>query len=367
MAWICDNNDGVMLLNRVSVHFPKVALAYSLNLLTFESNALKAGKQHVVICNGISLTVTLDAMGSAKISLLPFIRQAVLESGAMNDPLSFESVTDQTAPNKMRGQLTIQILKEGLTTVGNNDENVDQTISPFFIFGDYSPMTPKFEFWRTYDSDNSTPMNYDDDDIYSYNAGDMSQSGIPTNLTKFQNNWKLAIDVKGTAVTGDFTMTRTVCTYSADTEIFRDVTWHFAYDCRTENVMKVRWLDHEGNINQRKLTIGSVSNGGSIGESWNTPHDTKELVNDYDVYWHGADLWQNIMPQKTITLGDDAIPINQYEWLKELATTPVVMIKVDNIWQRCNITGSAIECDPRKSTFSISITLTAPTYEVQQF
>ena len=368
MAWTTTNKKSVTLNDGVVVTYPKVALAYSFGVIDFAGTALHAGKLHTVICNGVSVGVILDKYGKGSLSLLPFICQAVINAGAMTDPLGFDSGEDEPTPNKMRGLLSeIKILVQGATSAGDSDVNVDKTIMAYYIFGDYAPTTPPTEYWRTYDSENDTPMNYDDDGYYTYNALNPELSGVPISLSDFQSNWARVVDVRGTEPTGDFTIVRTVAQFFGKDEVFRDVTWHFAYDCRTENIVKVRWLDHEGNINQRKFTVGGISQGGAVGDSWNVPHNTKELVNNYDVYWHGADLWQRITPQSSITLGDDAIPMNQYTWLKELATAVCVQVLVDNVWHRANITGGSIDADPRKSTFNMSFSLNIPTYEVQDF
>lgn len=363
MAWTKSNQTSETLTNGVTVYVPIVALAYSYAVMFFRGSALNAGKQHKIICGDISLWVTLDEYGRAEVSLLPFIRQDVLDNDAMADPLAFRSAGFTNAPNKLRGQLTIDVLKEGETTAGDNDENIDVTLQPFYIFGDYSPLTPKTDYWRTYDSDHSTPMNYDAETIYD------SATGVPTSLADFMSNWQRVKDVKGGRTPNEsFTMVKAVCCYNGGTMRTQNVTWHYYFDCREDNVLAVRWLDHEGNINQRKFTIGARSQSGAIGQTWNVPHTTKVITSSLnDAYWHGADQWQQVTPQATITLGDDAIPIEQYDWLVDLATTVAVQVRIDDVWQRCNITGASVEADPRKKTFNISFSLTVPTYEAQQF
>ena len=123
-------------------------------------------------------------------------------------------------------------------------------------------------------------------------------------------------------------------------------------------------LVFNGNINTRKFVVGGRSHGASTGSTWQRYHTYKEIVDGYD---RGRDEWAEMTAAETLTVGDDSIPMTHYNWLKSLASTACADVFVDGAWTRCNINGATIECDPRKATFSVSLTLAMPTDDVQQF
>ena len=84
-------------------------------------------------------------------------------------------------------------------------------------------------------------------------------------------------------------------------------------------------------------------------------------------YDRGSDTWANITATRQVTLGDESIPIERFDDLKEIATSPIVEMYESGSWSRCNVTGFAVERDPRKATFQLTVTLQAPTYTVQEF
>ena len=343
------NEQSQILHDGVIASAPLVALAYSYATMTFEGNATHGGNRIDVQVDETVITLTLDYYGQAEISLLPFIRQAVLESGALDNPLYCESeaIFQQ---NYFRGGIDVIITEDAQTPV---------TMHVDYIFGNYPPKgQPVENIYLDYDyCDSCISLPPARCPATNYNA-----NGAPIN---FDDNWCDINKIVEDEPTGNFILPLDVAWYyGKDSILFSRVNYHFRYDCRTENVMKVRWLDTNGNINTRKFTLAGISNGAAVGETWRIPHATKEISLGYD---RGKDEWATITPQATITLGDDAIPIEHYEWLKSLASTEIIEVLKDGVWQRCNITGNAIECDPRKSTFTITLALSVPTDDGQQF
>ena len=325
---------------------PLVALAYSYAVLSFEGNSTHAGNKIVVACGDYSMTITLDSEGTAQFSLLAFIRNAVLSSGVLDNPLYCDSGAD-FQQNNYRGYIDVVITEEGQSPI---------TIRVNYIFGNYAPKGEEVtDLYFDYDPDGETWCNVD-------SASHYTSAGLPTDM---EDNWCNINEILEDTPTGDFYIPLEVAWYyGKDDIVFSAINYHFRYDCRSENVMKVRWLDANGNINTRKFTVAGRSHGASSGDSWQRPHAYKEIALGYD---RGKDEWANMTANETITLGDDCIPVKQYDWLKTLASSAVVEAFIGGVWTRCNLGDVTIECDPRKEVFSATITLVVPTDDVQQF
>ena len=325
---------------------PMIAIAYSNATLTLSGTSSKAGANVTAECNGRSITVTLDSSGNAAFSLLPFIRAAVEASGALDNPLYCASgATSQT--NKMRGLLEIDI---------NEDGEDASTHRVFYIFGNFTPQGSFVsDVWLDYDANGETWASID-------SASNYDLYGYPVTPA---NSWFDVNKIAATAPSGDFRMVIPVAWYYGTANVeFRNVTFHFRYDCRADNVVKVRWLDTNGGINMRKFTVAGRSFGASTDNSWQRPHLAKSIVNGY---YHGRDEWASITASETLTIGDDGIPAAQYGWLKTLASSAAVEAYIGGVWVRCGVGDFSAECDPRKSTFSMTLALVLPTDEVQQF
>ena len=119
-----------------------------------------------------------------------------------------------------------------------------------------------------------------------------------------------------------------------------------------------------GNINERKFTTAGVSASAGMGDAWAHPHDTN--VVDRWGYYRGRDQWATIEATDTITIGDDALPIEMYDSLKTIASAPFVTAKIGGFWQKV-VAAATFEADPRKTTFSATITLTIPSPTIQEF
>ena len=340
------NTQSQVLMSGVVANAPLVALAYSFAVLDFEGNSTNAGNDIEVECNGITLKVTLDADGKAELSLLPFIRDAVLRSGMLDNPLYCDAAAP-TQDNGCRGYIDVSITE-------TNQSPMAMRI--YYIFGNYAPKGEMVtDLYFDYDANGGTWVNVDD--VNNYTA-----AGVPSS---FEENWCDINKVVESEPTGDFVMPMMVAWYYGKGDIrFDNINYHFRYDCRTDKVVKVRWLDPNGNINVRKFSIAGRSHGASVSNSWQRQHNTKEIVDGYD---HGRDEWASITPSETMTLGDDGIPTTHYDWLKTLASTAAVEAYIGGAWVRCNVGDTSIECDPRKAVFSVTLSLILPTDNTQEF
>lgn len=345
-AFSTPNTQSQVLPDGVVANAPLVALAYSYAVLEFEGNSTDEGNKIAVACNGHTITITLDGDGRASLSLVPFIREAVTLNGTLDNPLYVDESADSQS-NGFRGYVDVTITEEGQSA---------RTMRIHYIFGNYAPRGEQVtDLYFDYDANGGTWVNVDD-------ANNYGSSGEPND---FENNWCDINKIVESEPTGDFVMQLMVAWYYGNDDIqFDTVNYHFRYDCRVDNVLKVRWLDTNGNINMRKFAKAGQSHGATTSDTWQRPHDYKAIVDGYD---RGLDEWANMTASETITIGDDGIPTTHYKWLKTLASSPCVEAYIDGAWTRVNIGDAKIECDPRKATFSATIALVLPTDDVQQF
>ena len=340
------NNQSQILGSGVVATAPLVALAYSYAVLEFEGNSTHAGNNIAAACNGHTITITLNTDGEASLSLVPFIREAVTLNNTLDNPLYCDS-SATTQDNGFRGYIDVTITETSQTPM---------TMRIYYIFGNYAPKGEMVtDLYFDYDPDGETWCNVDD--VVNYNA-----SGVPTN---FEENWCDINKIVESVPDGDFVMPLMVAWYYGKDNIqFSNINYHFRYDCRVNNMLKVRWLDANGNINTRKFTLAGRSHGASASSTWQRPHPYKEINLGYD---RGKDEWAELTANETITIGDDCIPMTHYNWLKTLASSAVVEAYIDGAWTRCNVTNTTIECDPRKSVFTATVSLIVPTDDIQQF
>lgn len=334
------------LADGVIASAPLVALAYSYAILDFEGNAAHANESISVECNGYGIDITLDGDGKASLSLLPFIRMAVLGAVILDNPLYCETGAD-FQQNNYRGYIDVSITEANALPI---------TMRVHYIFGNYVPKGEEVtDLYFDYLPDGETWVNVDAASHYDLN-------GVPV---EFEDNWCNINEIVEEEPDGDFVLPLEVAWfYGGDDIRFNTINYHFHYDCRVANIVKVRWLDTNGNINIRKFTSGGRSHGGAAGDSWMRPHTMKDISLGYD---RGKDQWANITANETITLGDDAIPMTHFDWLKTLTSSAAVEVFKGNAWTRANFGEASVECDPRKQTFSMSLTLILPTDDVQQF
>lgn len=332
----------------VTVNAPLVALAYSFAVINFVGVATNAGARYTITCGGHSITITLNSSGRASVSLLPFIRNAVRSSGVLDDPMYCTNTT--YIANNFRGSISVSVQPSGGTAT---------SMTIYYIFGNYAPKAVTVrDVYLDYDANGETWANVDAISMYDSN-------GVPND---FNYNWCNINSLVSTPPTGDFDLALDVAWfYGSSVYKFRTITYHFRYDCRTENVIKLRWLDQNGNINCKKFVLAGRSHGGAPSASWKRPHTTKSLVHGVNPYDRGRDEWANITASETIAIGDECLPIAQFDWLKTLTSSAIIECYKDASWVRCNIGDASVECDPRKAQFSISLTLIFPTDDVQQF
>lgn len=340
------NSQSQILLSGVVASAPLVALAYSYAVLEFEGNATHSGNKITVECGDNSITIALDRWGQAELSLVPFIRADIEQHNILDNPLYCDE-SAETQDNGFRGYIDVSITEDGREPVA---------MRIYYIFGNYAPKGEMVtDLYFDYDANGETWVNVDD-------ATNYDASGNPT---AFEGNWCDINKIVESEPSGDFVMPLLVAWYYGKDDIqFANINYHFRYDCRVDNVMKVRWLDKNGNINVRKFVVAGKSHGASSSGSWTRPHNVKEIVDGYDF---GKDEWHNLSANENLTLGDDNIPTTHYNWLKTLASSACVEVLLDGAWTRCNLGDVTIECDPRKATFSATLSLILPTDDVQQF
>ena len=340
------NEQTQVLQSGVIATAPLVALAYSYAVLTFESNATHAGDNIAVEVDGHSITLTLDNDGNGEVSLVPFLRNAVLNATTLDNPLYCESGAD-FQQNNFRGYIDVVVTETNQSPI---------TMRVHYIFGNYSPKGELVtDVWMDYDANGETWCNVDSATHYNAN-------GLPID---FEDNWCEVSRIVESDPVGDFVLPIDVAWYyGKDDIVFSTINYHFHYDCRVDNILKVRWLDTNGNINTRKFTLAGKSHGSGASNTWQRPHNYKEIALGYD---RGKDEWANLTANETLTIGDECIPIQQYDWLKTIASSAVVEAFIGGVWVRCNLGDATIECDPRKAQFSVTIALVLPTDDVQQF
>lgn len=336
----------------ISVFVPVVALAFGWCKVVFDGDVYAAGNTFRLTSGDNSIDVTLDDYGNGEASLYPFIRAYMAQQKAQDLPLetdALEEVMDSAEHNYFT--LAIKDMATG----------TEQSVVIYFIYGTnvLQAASDKYINFNTGDTLGTWQT-------LEYFA-DNDQYGVPTDADAWREcNYNLNIHLDTPSDVEQLEVT----TYRGDKIVNGVVNYHLIPDCRIKNVRAVKWLDSRGGINIRKLTFAGENHSSVRTDSYQRPHTDLNIPNGD--YYHGDDKWENIVPATTINLGDDAIPMELFDWLKELVTSPVVEYWDGEVngagkWLRCNVTDTTIERDPRKNTFSLSLSLALPSYAVQQF
>lgn len=348
-----DNKMSVSLGATTTLEYPAIALAFGYCTMRFKSSAPSSdsGNTHTITMGSYALKVTLDNNGEAEVSLLPFIRASMAQGGVLDLPL--ESNGGETSvDNAMRGVLTL--------VVSEATGNTTHTIDVHYIYGS-NQLQEIPDKWLNLNTGDilGTWVTLD---YYS----DNDSHGIPTSDADWiQCNYNV-----NRAFPDQSSIQAEVAQYRGGSIINGVTDYHFIEDCRIEGVKAVKWLDKYGGMNIRKLTFAGESIKAAHAESYNRPHNDRNIINGE--YYHGDDMWEALTPTTTYNLGDDGIPNELYGWLSGLVSSPVVELWSGNVdgagkWIRCNIGDVGIERDPRKSTFSFSLSLIVPNDLIQQF
>lgn len=350
---VVDNIRTMTLTDGATVTLPKVALATSWATLTI-SGANPGDTYNVTSGDGF-VKLSINADGEARMSLAPFIELYL--SGSDGDMTETDS-TQRLARNYFRGFLIVVIL---------HDTSRDQLTVPF-VYGGANPLASPnrryFDYiangqgtWLTMD----LASNYDDDgNVLSSAEQSWLNANYNANIYSPNDNDK-------------FRWTMTLATFEGGRIRFKRQIINFTRDCRQKDVMQVKWIDGEGQINTRLLTYAGIVEGSETQSSYTRHHWERNASLVGNGYWHGADAWEKRKATKQITLGDDNIPMEKYSWLASLVQSPSIDVWADMgddnyTWQRANIVDSTIEADPRKTTFSLTVTLALdPTFPTQQF
>lgn len=348
------NNMSVALGSYTTLEYPVIALAFGFCTLKFSSTnaAHDAGNVHTLTMGDYSVKVTLNKYGRAEVSLLPFIRAYMADDGTLALPLESDGTVSKV-DNAMRGVFALEVSEA-------NSTDIEQTINIHYIYG-------------------TNQLQLIDDKWLNLNTGDIlgtwvtldyfadnDEHGVPTDDSVWVNcNYNI-----NRAFPDQDQIQVMVTQYRGNTIVNGVFDYHFIEDCRVDGVRAVKWLDKYGGMNIRKLTFAGESIKAAHSDQYNRPHVDRN-VSLYE-YYHGDDMWETLTPTTTCDLGDDGIPMELFDWLSGLATSPVVELyngAVDGSgkWVRCNIGDVSIERDPRKSTFSLSLSLIVPSDMVQQF
>lgn len=349
-----NNNMSVNLGTSTTLDYPAIAIAFGYCTLKFSStdSAHDGGNVHTLTMGDYSIKVTLDQYGRAEVSLLPFIRAYMAQEAVQDLPLPTDGSANKVN-NMMRGVFTLEISEANTT-------DVEQTLTIHYIFGS-NQLELKDSVTRNLNTGDilGTWVTLD---YFTYNDA----HGIPTQDDKW-----IACNCNINRLFPSQTFIQAMVTQYRGASIVNGVTnYNFIEDCRIEGVKAVKWLDKYGGINIRKLTFAGDSTKAAHTFPYNRPHNDRNVVNDE--YYHGDDMWETLTPTTTYNLGDDGIPMELFDWLSGLASSPVVEMwtgKVDGAgkWVRCNIADATIDRDPRKATFNLSLSLIVPNDLVQQF
>lgn len=310
---------------------------------TLELSNCVAGTKRTISVGNNSITVTIGNDGRAVVSLMPFIRNDVKARDVQGLPFI----------RSWRGQLAVNISDADASTIAT-------TINIYYIFGFCRPSKEMdSDIWLTY---NSADGDYN---VVAVDWADHYTNGVPNDLSSFRAIANVPDDWQ-TPPTENDTQTFEVVQV-ASSQIYKGgKTYHFSLDCRIENVVMVRWIDGDGCPNCRKFTIGGEQRGANVSDTYRIPHNNHKFVNN-NTYDFGRDEWAVIETQRTLTIGDDAIPQNQWAWLKGLVSSHCVEMLENGVWRRVNVTTPTMERDPRKDVFNFSITLALFADDAQQF
>lgn len=334
------SNNNMAMITGGRVYYPKIAVG-SFNVLQFEGCV--AATKRTISVGSNSVTVTIGTDGKATVSLLPFVRNDMAARNVQNVPLT----------TSWRGALSVAISGADSTTTVT-------TLTIYYIYGYLrAAYTLDSDVWLTY---NNAIGDYN---VVGVDLASHYTSGVPNSLDSFRaiNNdpsgWENP-PTEGSAVSFEVQQV-------AGGKIFTgNKTYHFTLDCRDSGVVQLRWVDENGFLTTRKFAKGVEKMGASISNAYRRPHNDHILLNG-NSYDFGYDEWANIEPQRTLTIGEDSIPSNQYEWVKSLITSPAIDMLRSGGWCRVNLSSPSIERETRKATFSLSLTLALWSEDIQQF
>lgn len=352
---IVENKRTINLVGNARCIVPCVALATSWAVLSITGAV--AGTSYTISCSGQAVKLTIGSDGTAKMLLTPFMAQAV--AGAYDCPLPTDGSSTKIE-NKWRGIL--------LVTVATGSQSIDIDIP--FIYGGANPNRQVQERYIDYIAEGNLGTWVTLDLAEWFNADGTLDSRHKDDWLASNFNLNRYLDP---APTGDTIEQINVAMYNRGSIVFAPLVLHLHYDCREENTMLVKWLDAQGGINVRRFTFAGESEGGVTDSSYTRHHWTREKLEVGDNYWAGLDKWAQRTATKQITLGDDNIEQDQFSWVASLVQSSSVEVwaetsKGEYLWQRCNVADSTVERDPRKSVFSVTLTLElAPIYNPQQF
>ena len=334
------NNSTLTNITSGFVLHPYIACGSYCNL-HFQNCAVNS--KRTITVGTSSVTITIGSNGTADVSLMPFMRADMQSRAVQNSPFT----------TSWRGQLSVVISNADADTVA-------ATLSIYYIYGFcHAAKAMDGDIWVTF---NSADGDYN---ILAVDLESHYTSGTPNSLSSFKDissdpaewsnppaeNSVYPMAVQQVAASQIYTGTK---------------NYHFTLDCRTEDIVQLRWIDGNGYPSTRKFAWGGENVGASLSDTYRILHNDHAFINN-NTYDFGKDEWATITPQRTLTVGDDSIPMNQWEWVKSLISSQCVEMFEGGVWRRVNISSPAMERDPRKGVFSVNITLTLFADSAQQF
>lgn len=334
------NNSTLTNITSGFVLHPYIACGSYCNL-HFQNCAVNS--KRTITVGTSSVTITIASNGTADVSLMPFMRADMQSRAVQNSPFT----------TSWRGQLSVVISNADADTVA-------ATLTIYYIYGFcHAAKAMDGDIWVTF---NSADGDYN---ILAVDLESHYTSGVPNSLSAFRDISSDPADWSHPPT--ENSVYQMAVQQVASSQIFTATkNYHFALDCRTENMVQLRWIDGDGYPNTRKFAYGSDVFAATRSDAYQRPHLDHTFINNL-TYDYGRDEWATIDPQRTITIGDDAIPQNQWSWLKGLVVSQCVEMLEGGVWRRVNITTSSMERNPRKDTFNMSVTLSVYANESQKF
>lgn len=328
---------------------PDVALAFS-NAWVKITDTTSTAVTATITCSGISETIKFYG-GVARFSLLPFIRNRQEQSAGM---------MPSNAASRLAYNLTIAVVvKSSDDTLGSSTYTQPCIYGAQGVGGAYGG-----ERWITYNSavtdsavtimvgDNGADFNLDD--TLSLNV---AKRGVLQNekISRFvMNTMPDVVTISSSQTLGT----------SGDAQVTAPLTLHILRDKRTIGITNVRWVDAQGCVNYRTFASGDKSQSASTSASYAKQTYNTALQSGINV---GKDNWVSKTLANAVTFGDDAVPVNQYEWIASLFASTLVEVMVDGVWTRATIEDAEVSISVKKHLFNCSAVALLPSVEVQQW
>lgn len=297
--------------------------------------------------------------GVAVFDLLPWARDAFSNDGNLF-PLSFRNIFTATAFNT-----PISLDIGLLTTAGVQEHNkirVELIYASNDAVGVYGrERTITFPFSRDMDLTltplfTASVMLEDLGLQIETTAGEGSEIGLRAQSIMF--NFPLALTLAGLEEPpARYSFTMMNAGNIVDGEMERaEVRVNVVRDCRTQNVIFLRWVDCFGLAHYRKFTKGERTQVSSTeSEYQKEPINRHYGIDRTDYIDEGARKWQNKIIAETLAFGDDAIALEHYDDVSSILGACVVELNHGGeMWERVNVSDISLSVDERRHVFDFN-------------